>query len=475
MRAGENNILISEEVKFYGISSGTTGKQKYIPVTKSSLSAVSEIMGMLMQRILYNNFKSSWSYGKGLSLTDMAVAGYTESGTPICAGTSGGMRSVKWVIPFIWTTPVEVMNLGKGADTLYLHLLFALRERNLMYISGIFISSVVDMFRHLEKNSEELVQDIRKGTISMNIKLSNHDRKILLKKVSPDAKRADFLEKEFRKGFKGIARRIWPKLIYIASVTGASFSIYDQKVEEYSGNIPVYSGVYCVTEASVGINRHINKQSYVVIPGVAFFEFIPVEDADEYQPSTKNLNELKIGSDYEVVVTTQAGLYRYRIGDVVRVVDFYHQSPEIEFLYRRNQLLNMVSEKTTEEHALNAVTNTFKTLGSSFEDYSVVPDNSISPGRYVFYIEAKDSLNNITAGSPSSILDKELCKANISYDRHRSKGNLAEAKVKLVKEGTFAKIKKIKTDKGISKNQFKMPRVIRDKEIVDLLDKNTRQ
>lgn len=109
MRAGENNILISEEVKFYGISSGTTGKQKYIPVTKSSLSAVSEIMGMLMQRILYNNFKSSWSYGKGLSLTDMAVAGYTESGTPICAGTSGGMRSVKWVIPFIWTTPVEVM------------------------------------------------------------------------------------------------------------------------------------------------------------------------------------------------------------------------------------------------------------------------------------------------------------------------------------------------------------------------------
>ena len=192
-------------------------------------------------------------------------------------------------------------------------------------------------------------------------------------------------------------------------------------------------------------------------------------------PQQKNLNELKIGSDYEVVVTTQAGLYRYRIGDVVRVVDFYHQSPEIEFLYRRNQLLNMISEKTTEEHALNAVTNTFKTLGSSFEDYSVVPDNSISPGRYVFYIEAKDSLNNISVRSPSSILDKELCKANISYDRHRSKGNLAEAKVKLVKEGTFAKIKKIKIDKGISKNQFKMPRVIRDKEIVDLLDKNIRQ
>jgi hypothetical protein len=472
MCSGEENILTSDEIKFYGMSSGTTGKQKYIPVTKASLSAVSEIMSMLIQRILYNNFSSIWSYDRGLSLTDMTISGYTQSGTPICAGTSGGMRSIKWMVPFIWTTPVEAMNLGKDVDTLYLHLLFALRERNLMYINGIFISTVLDMFRHLEKHYEELALDIRRGTISRNIGLSDYDRKILLKKISPDAARADFLESEFKKGFKGIARRIWPKLIYIASVTGANFSIYDDKVAEYSGNIPVYSSVYSATEATVGINRYINRQRYVVIPSVAFFEFIPVENSDEDQPSTKNLNELKIGSDYEVVATNQAGLYRYRIEDVVKVVDFYKESPEVEFLYRRNQLLNMVSEKTTEEHALNAVSNTFRTLGCSFSDYTIMPDNSISPGRYVFYIEAKDSLSNNMTKNISSLMDKELCKANISYGRHRNKGRLAEAQVKLVKDGTFSMIKKIKIDKGVSKNQFKMPRVVRDREIIELLDKN---
>lgn len=472
MCSGEENILVAEDVKFYGMSSGTTGKQKYIPVTKSSLSAVSEIMSMLIQRILYNNFKSSWSYGKGLSLTDMVIAGHTPSGKPICAGTSGGMRSIKWMIPFIWTTPVEVMNLGKGVDTLYLHLLFALRERNLMYINGIFISSVLDMFRHLEKHSEELVWDIRKGNISRNLGLSEDQRKILQKKVSPDAGRADFLEGEFKKGFKDIAKRIWPKLIYVASVTGANFSIYDDKVAEYSGNIPVYSSVYSATEAAVGVNRYINKQRYVVIPKVAFFEFIPTENIDEEQPSTKNLNELKIGSEYEVVATNQAGLYRYRIGDVIKVVDFYKQSPEVEFLYRKNQLLNMVSEKTTEEHVLSAVSNTFKTFGSSFSDYTVKPDNSVSPGRYVFYIEVKNSLKNSNLKSISNLMDKELCKANIAYGRQRSKGKLAEVQVKLVKEGTFMLIKKMKIAKGISKNQFKMPRVVTDREIVDLLDKN---
>jgi hypothetical protein len=474
MCSGEENILTSDEIKFYGMSSGTTGKQKYIPVTKSSLSTVSEIMSMLIQRILYNNFKSSWSYGRGLSLTDMTISGYTQGGTPICAGTAGGMRSIKWMVPFIWTTPVEVMNLGKGVDTLYLHLLFALGERNLMYINGIFISSILDMFRHLEKHYEELVRDIRRGTISRNIGLAEYDRKILLKKISPDAARADFLESEFKKGFKGIARRIWPKLIYIASVTGANFSIYDDKVAEYSGNIPVYSGVYSATEAAVGVNRYIDRQRYVVIPSVAFFEFIPVENSDEDQPPTKRLNELKIGSDYEVVATNQAGLYRYRIGDVIKVVDYYKQSPEIEFLYRRNQLLNMVSEKTTEEHAMNAVSNTFRALGFSFSDYTVMPDNSISPGRYVFYIEVKDSLNNNIMKNISTLIDKELCKANISYGRHRSKGKLAEAQVKLVKEGTFSMVKKMKIGKGVSNNQFKMPRVIRDREIIEILNKSIR-
>ena len=471
MCAGEENILVSEEVKFYGMSSGTTGKQKLIPVTKASLSAASAYMGMLTQRMLYNNFKSSWSYGKGLSLTDMVVAGQTQGGKPICAGTSGGMRSIKWMIPLIWTTPVEVMNLGKSVDSLYLHLLFALREGHLMYINGIFISSVLDMFRYLEKHFEELVKDIQRGTINKNIGLSETDRKILLKKVSPDAGRADLLEQEFKKGFKGIARRIWPKLIYIASVTGANFSIYDDKVAEYSGNIPVYSSVYSATEAAVGINRDINKQRYIVIPRVAFFEFIPIENADEEKPLTKNINELQIGSVYEIVATTQAGLYRYRIGDVVKVVDFYNQSPEIEFLYRRNQLLNMVSEKTTEEHALNAVSNTFKAIGSSFADYTVTADKSMSPGRYIFYIEAKDSLKSSKVKSISSLMDKELCKTNISYGRHRSKGKLSETQVRLVTEGTFQLIKKIRTDKGVSKNQFKMPRVIRDKELIELLNK----
>ncbi|WP_341478058.1 GH3 auxin-responsive promoter family protein [Clostridium thermarum] len=275
MSRGEKNILFKEEVSYFSISSGTTGKQKLIPVTKTSRRISSSYMGILPQRILYKNFKESWTYGRGLAVTDMTTTSYTESGIPICSATSGGMKAIKRIIPLIWTTPVEVMNLGKGVDTLYLHLLFALKERNLMYISGIFISSVLDLFRYMELHWKELVSDIRKGTISRRIVMEEPSRKKLLSYMSPDAGRADFLEMEFKKGFKGIAKRIWPKLIYIIAVTGANFSIYDDKVAEYTDNLPIYSSAYAASEAVMGVNMHIDRYIYSLIPRTAFYEFIP--------------------------------------------------------------------------------------------------------------------------------------------------------------------------------------------------------
>lgn len=472
MCKGEKNILLSDEVEYYGITSGTTGKRKLIPVTKKGRLTASGYMGILSQRILYKNLKRSWSYGRGLMLTDMIITDYTENGTAIASGNSGGMKSIKKIVPLIWTTPVEVMEMKSGDDSLYLHILFALSESNLMYIGGVFISSVLDMFRCMEKYWKELVEDIRRGRISRRIKIDDNIRKKLLSKLQPNPGRANFLENQFKKGFKGIGRRIWPKLIYIVGVTGGNFSIYDEKVSDYTGNLPVYSGAYAATEATIGINRYIDKQRYVVIPRTAFFEFIPVEN-NISSTDTKNLNELEVGSEYEIVVTSFAGLYRYRIGDVIKVVDYCNKSPEIQFLYRRNQLLNMVSEKTTEEHALSAVKDTFKHLEASFIDYTVIADNNVSPGRYVFFIESNEGLNRECIKNMSNILDRNLCRANLAYGRQRDKGKLQEAEVKLVKKGTFALLKNKITDNGGSKTQFKVPRVLKKKNMIEFMNRMT--
>ncbi|CUO30273.1 GH3 auxin-responsive promoter family protein [Clostridium sp. NSJ-49] len=474
MANGEKNILVSEEVEYFGHTSGTTGKQKLIPVTKSGRMAASKYMAILSQRFVYNNFRESFKYGKGLMFADTVTTTYTKSGIPICSATSGGMKKIKGLIPYMYTSPYEVMEVKDKEAQMYLHLLFALKERKLSYITSVFISNVLDLLRFLEEKIDLLVMDIRKGRINKSLNIDDITREKLKKYIKPDAARADKIDIERKRGFKGICKRIWPEITYIACVAGANFSIYDERVNYYTGNLPIYSTAYAATEATMGINPYIDKIRYVIIPDTVFYEFISVKDENKEIDKTYRLNELKLGEKYEIVITNQAGLYRYKLGDVIKVVGNYNNCPEIEFLYRKNQVLNMVSEKTTEEHLTISIQNTVKKLNLSLVDYTTIEDTTISPGRYIFYFEFKDDISRRNMIEFENVLDKELQRANLAYGRFRNNNRLAKVKVKVVNGGTFNIIKESLIKKGISKNQIKMPRVINDKkEILKILMSKT--
>ncbi len=470
---GEKNILITKNVEYFGHTSGTTGKQKLIPVTKASRLKASKYMALLINKFAYNNFRENWNYGRGLMIADVVMSTYTKGGTPICSATSGGIDSIKNFLPYLYTSPYEVMSIKDKEVSLYLHILFGLTERNLLFISGVFISNVLDLLRIMEKNWYDIVRDIRKGRLSKTLNIDEETRKVLNKYLQPNAARAEELEREFKKGFNGICKRIWPKLQYIATVTGANFSIYNDMVNYYSGNITIYSPCYAASEGTMGINPYVLKTRYVIIPDTVFYEFIPIEEFDKKNPRTFSSQELEVGKSYEIVITTYAGLYRYKLGDVVKVVGFYNNSPEVEFLYRRNQVLNMVSEKTTEEHLTNAIKNTKCKLNLNLIDYTTVTDNLITPGRYKFYFEVKGKVTREEVKKMEVTLDKELRNCNLAYNRFRNKNGLAMPKIIIVEEGTFNKVKEFLFKKGISKNQIKIPRVVTtNKNILEVIEGN---
>lgn len=475
MLKGEKNILITDDVEFFGHTSGTTGKQKLVPVTKKSREVGSKYMALLIERFAYNNLKNKWNYGRGLMLADTVMTTYSEGGVPICSATSGGMDAIKVILPKIYTSPYEVMKIKDKNAAVYLHLLFALEDKNLTYISGVFISNVLDALRTLEDNAELLVRDIRRGSINRNLNIDGETRKKLNKCLKPNAGRADEIELEFSKGFEGICRRIWPKLIYIASVTGANFSIYDDMVNYYTGSISIYSPAYASTEAMIGINPYISKIRYVIIPDTVFYEFIPVKESNKENPQTYCIDELKVGEKYEIIITSYAGFYRYRLGDVVKVVDYYNNSPEIEFLYRKNQALNMVSEKTTEDHLRESLSKTVKEFNLSLVDYTTLEDNRITPGRYVFYLEFNEEIPKSKIKFIENTLDKELQKANLAYGRFRKNNRLACLSINIVRRNTFDIIKRYLISKGVSKSQIKIPRVITNKkDILNILNDNSK-
>ena len=473
MVKGEENILFSEKIEYFGHTSGTTGKQKLIPATKKNRVIASKYMGILLTRFAYDNFKNQWNYERGLTVSDIVTTTYTEGGVPICSATSGGMNGIKNIIKYFYTSPIEVMEIKDKDSANYLHLLFALKERNLAYISAAFISNILDLFRILEENYKDLIGDIKKGRINKKINLDEEVRKKLNSYLEPNATRANELEIEFQKGFKGIIRNVWPNIMYIATVTGGNFSIYDDKVNYYTDNLPIYSPVYAATEGTIGINPYIKKIRYVIIPDTVFYEFIPFKEIDKNNPKTLLINELNVGEEYEIVITNYAGLYRYRLGDVVKVVSYYNNCPEIEFLFRKNQVLNMVSEKTNEEQLTSALKSTMDKLNLSLVDYTTIPDNSITPGRYVFYCEFKEGLSKEKVRLLEETLDKELRKSNLAYDRTRNNKKLGMIKIVALKNNTFKEIKEVLLKKGVSKNQIKIPRVvINNVDALGILKKN---
>ena len=84
-------------------------------------------------------------------------------------------------------------------DMHYVKLLFSLRDADISYIGTIFITTIESMFFYLEEHWQMLCDDIEKGSINESIKMPDHIRASLNKKLKPRPKRAAFLRKEFEK------------------------------------------------------------------------------------------------------------------------------------------------------------------------------------------------------------------------------------------------------------------------------------
>ena len=83
------------------------------------------------------------------------------------------------------------------------------------------------------------------------------------------------------------------------------------------------------------------------MPRSVYFEFVPVENPD--YDHTLGLEDLEEGKDYEVIITSRSGFYRYKMRDAIHVTGHRGTCPTMEFLYRLDQTVNMKGEKTTEQ------------------------------------------------------------------------------------------------------------------------------
>ncbi|XP_043231784.1 probable indole-3-acetic acid-amido synthetase GH3.9 [Amphibalanus amphitrite] len=460
-------ILGKSKLLLMACSSGTTGKSKHIPIS-SGFSAV-----MLQMHAALCVFQPLPQTVRVPLYKEMALLckprwRYTPSGLPI--GPLSGIYSKKPHMLAQYATPFGAHVVDTETEAIYTSLLFGLRDPDLCRVDFGFASTFYNVMQFLESHWRDLVEDIRSGRLKENLNVTEEQRRAINKHLVPDPQRAHQLEVEFKKGFTAIIPRIFPKVNSVSMLhSGTSMSLYKSKCLPYLGHLKPISFVYGSSEAFFAVNTRPAgaDPAYVVVPTMALVEFLPVDDAGSPLDGAEPLlaDQLKVGSVYEPVITNNAGFYRYRQGDVVKVVDFYHQAPCVDFQFRAGQMLNVHMEKLSEEAFMTALqTAAGRWSGVSVREVTSaesVLDPNPQPGAPYYLVFLELEKGQLSAQQAETI-DEVLREQHYVYKSFRDKGSIAPMKVQLVEPGTFQKFRQFQFDTTSAfVTQFKQPRVLR--------------
>ncbi|XP_010539260.1 PREDICTED: indole-3-acetic acid-amido synthetase GH3.6-like [Tarenaya hassleriana] len=491
-------ILCSKPISEFLTSSGTSGgERKLMPTIEEELDRRSLLYSLLMP--VMSQFVPGLDKGKGMYFLFIKSEAKTPSGLlarPVL--TSYYKSSHFKERPFDpytnYTSPNETILCPDSYQSMYSQMLCGLCQRmEVLRVGAVFASGFIRAIKFLEKHWPELACDIRTGILSAQI-TDPSVRGAVDKILKPDPKLADFIENECGKeSWQGIITRLWPNTKYVDVIVTGTMSQYIQTLDYYSNGLPLVCTMYASSECYFGVNlRPICKPSevsYTLIPTMAYFEFLPVHRnngvtnsinlpkslTEREQKELVDLVDVKLGQEYELVVTTYAGLYRYRVGDVLRVTGFKNKAPQFSFICRKNVVLSIDSDKTDEVELQNAVKKAVTHLvpfEATLSEYTSYADTTTVPGHYVLFWEL--TLKGQTPIPPSIFEDCCLTieeSLNSVYRQGRvSDKSIGPLEIKIVEAGTFDKLMDYAISLGASINQYKTPRCVKFAPIVELLN-----
>ena len=464
MANGEKGLITNMYVRRFTESSGSTGKQKLVP-----LSYWAEWVCQCFSFSAPVGCAVKWFAKQGKTLPAQKGLLTAEIG---CRKVKGGTISCLSSIPLLnvspiveafTTSPREVLfpEPGVDMDMHYMKLRFALPSKKISYLGTIFITTLESMFFYMEENWEMLCDDIEKGIINDKVNVPEHIREKYNKKLKPDPKRAEELRREFRKGFdeSPIIPRIWPNVGWMYGMGTGSLSFYQKKLRRYLGeDIPMHYLGYTATEAFMAIPLEFNSYEYVILPQNGFYEFRPI-DQEDYD-NLLTIKDLEVGKEYEIILTNMSGFYRYRIQDVIKVTGYYNQSPKITFCYRLNQIANISGEKVSSMAFDEIVANMSETSGDLYIGYSIYADRSTSPGHYKLFIELAEDISDEKKATYNALFEEKLCQGNVSVEPLIKSGALGHPEVCFLRKGTYDDYREVLRKRGANLNQVKPIKVI---------------
>ncbi len=417
MLSGEQNVLWPSEIKWFAKSSGTTNdRSKFIPVSEESMEECHFKGGKDLLSMYCNNRPDARIFtGKCLVL--------------------GGSHQINQL----------------NSDSCYGDL-SAVLIKNLPLWAEFYRTP--EMSITLMDNFEEKVEKIARATIDVNVtNIAGVPtwNLVLAKRILEITGKNNLLE-------------VWPNLEFYFH-GAVNFNPYR---EQFKKLIPsekmYYMETYNASEGFFGIQDQPNSEEMLLMLDYGiYYEFLPMEDFHKEHPKTLGLDQVEMNKNYALIISTNAGLWRYMIGDTIK---FTSLDPyRIQITGRTKHFINAFGEELIIDNAEKGLSKACQETGAVIRDYTACPIyfQGNDAGGHEWIIEFEQSPNDIERFT--DILDQTLREVNSDYDAKRFKDMaLRRPLVHHAPDGTFYNWMK---NRGKLGGQHKVPRLANDRAYVD--------
>lgn len=241
---------------------------------------------------------------------------------------------------------------------------------------------------------------------------------------------------------------------------GVNFAPYRAQFETlFAGSRVDMREVYPASEGFLGIaDRGYGEGLRLLVDNGLFLEFVPADEIDALRPPRHWLGDVECSVNYAVVVSSNAGLFGYVLGDTVRFVE--RHPPRVLITGRLSYMLSAFGEHLIGEELDAAIQAAARQIGGPAVEYAVAPVFPSAPGErggHVFVVEFAAAVEEAAVMRFAAALDGALAEENADYRAHRTQ--LRAPEILVMRAGGFAAWMK---QRGKAGGQNKVPRVIND-------------
>ncbi len=358
MLEGEPDRVVSEPVLLFERTGGSSGGPKLIPYTRSSLDAFRRAARPWLHNVIaahpaVRNGRGYWAISPAARLPEKS-----SGGIPIGMDNDGAYfgEEIAADLGRLSVVPLQLAQVEAIENWRYLTLRHLLDADDLTLISVWSPTFLKALLTWLPIHAEALAKDLAEGTTTEpDVKAPPGGR------FTPRPDRAAVLEKALSASIPD-TRMLWPRLEVISCWTHATSAQFIPDLRRAFPHAAIQGKGLLATEGAVSIP--LSEYPWPVLSlQSGFYEFV------DQRGCSHLAHELSEGETYRLLLTTPGGLYRYDIGDMVKMRGRAENTPMLEFMGRAGQTSDLCGEKLSEAQVRGALPahNGFAMLAPSLQ------------------------------------------------------------------------------------------------------------